>query len=153
MAATTGNFRPNALAVIRNRAGEVLWCERIERPGAWQFPQGGIDPGETPEVAARREAEEEVGLPHAGFALRQVAGPFTYLYPPEVRRLKSHDGQQQWWCLLDYAGDPDAVDLATQHPEFRAYRWLSPDRLDLTALPAFKQAVYAQGLAALGLRR
>jgi len=143
------NLRPNALTVIRQANGKVLWCERLGFPGSWQFPQGGIDPGETPETAALREAEEETGLLQSALQIAGTVGPFDYLYPPEIKARKSHDGQRQWWCLLDYTGSADAVDLAQHTPEFQAYRWVSLSKIDATALPSFKQAVYREGLAAL----
>ena len=50
-------FRPNVGIVICNRKGQVLWARRI-RQNSWQFPQGGVDPGETPTEAMYRELYE-----------------------------------------------------------------------------------------------
>ena len=57
----TSLYRPNAGIVICNKAGKILWCKRKTGDG-WQFPQGGIDDGESPEEAIIRETFEEVGL-------------------------------------------------------------------------------------------
>ncbi|MGE8148865.1 NUDIX domain-containing protein, partial [Pseudomonas frederiksbergensis] len=54
-------FRPNVGIILTNDAGQVLWARRINQD-AWQFPQGGINPQETPEDALYRELNEEVGL-------------------------------------------------------------------------------------------
>ena len=53
-------YRPNAGIIIFNREGKLLWCKRKTGDG-WQFPQGGIDEGESPEEAILRETYEEVG--------------------------------------------------------------------------------------------
>jgi putative (di)nucleoside polyphosphate hydrolase len=54
-------FRPNVGIILTNDDGQVLWARRINQD-AWQFPQGGINPRETPEEALYRELNEEVGL-------------------------------------------------------------------------------------------
>jgi putative (di)nucleoside polyphosphate hydrolase len=54
-------FRPNVGIVLVNSRNEVFWGKRI-REHSWQFPQGGIKKGETPEQAMLRELEEETGL-------------------------------------------------------------------------------------------
>ena len=54
-------YRPNVGIVICNRQGQVLWARRFGQH-SWQFPQGGINPGETAEQAMYRELFEEVGL-------------------------------------------------------------------------------------------
>ncbi len=54
-------FRPNVGIVLLNQKNQVFWGKRI-RTHSWQFPQGGIDRGETPEQAMIRELHEEVGL-------------------------------------------------------------------------------------------
>ena len=54
-------FRPNVGIILANEFGQVLWAKRIGH-NAWQFPQGGIQYGETPEQALYRELREEVGL-------------------------------------------------------------------------------------------
>jgi putative (di)nucleoside polyphosphate hydrolase len=46
-------FRPNVGIILANAAGQVLWAKRI-RQDAWQFPQGGIQRGETPDQALYR---------------------------------------------------------------------------------------------------
>ena len=55
-------FRPNVGIVIANGEGQVLWGRRVGGSDSWQFPQGGIHGGETPEQAMYRELDEEVGL-------------------------------------------------------------------------------------------
>lgn len=54
-------YRPNVGIVICNSHGQVFWARRYGQH-SWQFPQGGIDEGETPEQAMYRELYEEVGL-------------------------------------------------------------------------------------------
>ena len=58
-------YRPNVGIILANRKNEVFWGKRINQH-AWQFPQGGINRGETPVDAMYRELEEEIGLepPH-----------------------------------------------------------------------------------------
>lgn len=57
-------YRPCVGVVLMNDAGKVFVGERIDTPGAWQMPQGGIDAGEAPREAALRELWEETGLMH-----------------------------------------------------------------------------------------
>ena len=54
-------FRPNVGIILLNQRNQVFWGKRI-RTHSWQFPQGGIDRGESPEQAMFRELHEEVGL-------------------------------------------------------------------------------------------
>ena len=54
-------YRPNVGIILCNTKNEVFWGKRI-REHSWQFPQGGIKRGETPEQAMYRELHEEVGL-------------------------------------------------------------------------------------------
>lgn len=54
-------YRPNVGIILINERNEVFWGKRV-REHSWQFPQGGIKPGESPETAMYRELYEEVGL-------------------------------------------------------------------------------------------
>ena len=55
------NYRKNVAIIIVNKMGQILWCKRKDGNG-WQFPQGGLDDGESPLEAIYRETQEEVGL-------------------------------------------------------------------------------------------
>ena len=55
-------YRLNVAGILRNSKGKVLVGERLGKDGAWQFPQGGVDDGETALEALYRELEEEVGI-------------------------------------------------------------------------------------------
>ena len=54
----------NAVSVALVRAGRILLVQRARPPyrGMWTLPGGRVEPDETPEQAARREIEEELGL-------------------------------------------------------------------------------------------
>ena len=78
-------FRPNVAIVLVNHRNQVFWGKRIKEH-AWQFPQGGIKPGESPEQAMYRELEEETGLKPAHV---EILGPLEHLHEEdeEVHRL------------------------------------------------------------------
>jgi len=58
-------YRPNVGIVICNRQGQVMWARRFGQH-SWQFPQGGINPGESAEQAMYRELFEEVSRHEVG---------------------------------------------------------------------------------------
>lgn len=66
-------------------------CERSRDPGAWQFPQGGIDPGETALEAVHREVCEEVGFLPSQYSIEESRGGYRYDYPPGGARLRPEE--------------------------------------------------------------
>ncbi|MBN8456459.1 MAG: NUDIX domain-containing protein [Verrucomicrobia bacterium] len=141
-------FRPNVAALIVKPAGQLLVCERWMVAGAWQFPQGGVDSGETPEQALRREIREEVGLLPHHYAIVDRRDGYRYLYPTEIRRRKllkhGNHGQEQTYFLCRTLSDSPPVDVNQKCREFSNYRWIEPDEFDLDWLPPFKREVYQQ---------
>ncbi|NTV94032.1 MAG: RNA pyrophosphohydrolase [Thiobacillus sp.] len=145
-------YRPNVGIVICNARNEVFWGKRV-RQDSWQFPQGGIKHGETPELAMFRELREEVGLrPEHVRILGRTREWLRYDVPREwVRReWRGHyRGQKQIWFLLRLTGrDIDVSLRATEHPEFDAWRW--NEYWDpVKAVVEFKQEVYRLALEEL----
>lgn len=115
------------------------------------MPQGGIDPGEDPLDTAVRELGEETGIAPEHVALIHAAdGWFTYDLPPELvgKAWKGKwRGQTQRWFLFRFLGRDADVNIATAHPEFRAWRWIDPDDLPRLIVP-FKRDLYEAVLAA-----
>ncbi|MEI8039304.1 MAG: RNA pyrophosphohydrolase [Verrucomicrobiota bacterium] len=141
-------YRSNVAALVMNPAGSLLICERVTIPGAWQFPQGGVDPGETLEQALFREVREEVGLTPRDYEVIARREGYRYLYPQHARGKKllkhgSH-GQEQTYFLCQLKADAPQVNVHQKPPEFRAYRWILPEEFDLDWLPAFKRDVYRE---------
>ena len=134
-------YSPNVAAILRNRVGEVFLGERINVPGAWQFPQGGINPGESAEEALRRELQEEIGIRGNDFRVVDQKGPYRYLFG-EGRMKKGYHGKEQIYFLCDFVGQDRAINVATEHPEFRAWRWTAPTKFEMEWLPAMKREVY-----------
>jgi putative (di)nucleoside polyphosphate hydrolase len=131
--------------MLLNRRDEVFVGRRIDTTvEAWQMPQGGIDGDEAPRRAALREMKEEIGTDHAEI-LAESAGWLNYDLPerlvPVVWRGR-YRGQTMKWFALRFLGRDSDIDIATEHAEFMAWRWMRPDDL-LTAIVPFKHAVYA----------
>jgi putative (di)nucleoside polyphosphate hydrolase len=142
------SFRPNVAALVTNRDGLLLICERWSVRGAWQFPQGGVDPGEDLEEALHREVKEEIGLQPRDYKVIERKGGYRYLYPPEVRwrKLRKHGnhGQEQTYFLCRIENGAPEIDVDQDKPEFRDHRWIRPEEFQLGWLPKFKHKVYQQ---------
>ena len=151
-------YRPNVGIIICNCKNEVFWGKRI-REHSWQFPQGGINPGETPERAMYRELHEEVGLNQQHVKiLGRTRDWLRYDVPGQwIRRdwRGNYRGQKQIWYLLRLVGrDCDVHLRATEKPEFDAWRW-NEYWIPLDTVVEFKREVYQLALSELArfLRR
>ncbi len=147
-------FRPNVGIIVANDHGQLLWARRVGGQDAWQFPQGGINKGESPEEALYRELEEEIGLaPDAVEVLASTRGWLRYRLPRRYVRRGGRGptciGQKQRWFLLRLVADDDAVNLElNQKPEFDHWRWVSY-WYPLNQVVSFKRDVYRWALLEL----
>ncbi len=134
-------YRLAVAAVVRRWDGDILVCKRTDAVHCWQFPQGGIERGESPEEALQRELREEISLNPSDYAIRRRHGPYRYLFPGGRMKKGAH-GQEQTYFLLDLLADETAVNVETPKPEFSAIQWVRPSRFDLGWLPPMKVEVY-----------
>lgn len=144
-------YRPCAGVMLINREGKVFVGQRIDAIlEAWQMPQGGIDPGEDGLNAAIREVGEETGIaPEHLELIAEAPEELTYDLPPEMigKVWKGkYRGQRQRWFLFRFLGVDADVNIATPHPEFRAWRWSDPADLPRMIVP-FKRELYERVLA------
>lgn len=146
-------YRDCAGIFLTNKDGLVFAGERIDTPGAWQMPQGGIDKGEVPLVAAYRELEEEIGVPKKMVhLLGRTAAPVHYDLPDELLGTVwdgKFRGQRQHWFAMRMLGDDSQINLETEHPEFSAWRWSRCEQLVKDIVP-FKRGVYELIVSELG---
>ncbi len=145
-------FRPNVGIILLNQKNQVFWGKRI-RTHSWQFPQGGIDRGESPEQAMYRELHEEVGLqPEHVRIIARTRDWLRYEVPDRYIRRDArglYKGQKQIWFLLQLTGQDWNLNLrATDHPEFDAWRW-NDYWVPLDVVVEFKRGVYEMALTEL----
>ena len=124
-------YRLNVGIVVFNKHGKVLLCRRKGTTGkySWQFPQGGVEKGESFSEAGFRELAEETSVS----SVRLVSEMKKFLYydfPDNVyRKMQNSEkgqyaGQKQRWLLLYFYGDDAEINLNTAEPEFSKYEWV-----------------------------
>eukprot|EP00741_Cyanophora_paradoxa_P015904 tig00020909_g15354.t1 len=153
-------YRQCAGAVLFNSSGQLLAGERFvipntnQKPDSWQFPQGGVDPGEDPEAAAAREAVEELGiLPSSLTRIAALNRPIRYEFDPafESPITRKFCGQELTWVLFQWDGKVEECDLnahiePSDHggwPEFAQVRFVDWPFV-LSKISPMKRAMYEQ---------
>lgn len=145
-------FRANVGIILANTQGQVLWAKRIGHD-SWQFPQGGIDYGETPMEAMYRELYEEVGLlPEHVEVLAVTQNWLRYRLPKRFVRNEQNPlciGQKQKWFLLRLDEEnTQFIRFDTAKPEFDHWEWVSY-WYPLRYVVPFKRGVYQKALQEL----
>ena len=146
-------YRPCVGVMVLNTEGRVFVGRRADREREpegkgtwWQMPQGGLDPGEDPEEAARRELAEETGIRSVRM-LGRTRDWLTYDLPAELIGVAWHGryrGQKQMWYAARFEGEESEIDLGPHEghdQEFDAWRWAPMQELPALIVP-FKRKVY-----------
>ncbi len=150
---TKNLYRPCVGIALFNKAGQVFVGERLDSKGAWQMPQGGIDPHENLQIAAFRELKEEIGTDNATI-IKIMDEKLRYDIPKEIqKRLHKiwdvpYMGQEQTWIAMQFNGKDSDINLeADAHPEFGQWQWVNLNQtLDL--IVPFKRDLYQKVIAA-----
>jgi putative (di)nucleoside polyphosphate hydrolase len=137
------HFRAGVVTVVCRDDGLVLAFERVDLPGQWQLPQGGLEDGETPVEAAWRELAEETGLGPEQVVLRGSLPDWTVYEWPRRLLDSKRLGQAHRWFFFDIVDH--AVEPAPDGSEFSTWRWVEPQWLIDHVVP-FRRASYARAL-------
>ena len=147
-------YRKNVGIIVCNDQNQVLWARRARHDG-WQFPQGGIEPRESPMDAAYRELYEEVGLEPSDVELLGATDKwlrYEVPYAPRphyFRRHRGFRGQKQRWFLFRLLAEETSVRLDTSdNPEFDYWTWVDYWR-PVHQIVQFKRSVYLRALTEL----
>jgi putative (di)nucleoside polyphosphate hydrolase len=139
-AVASRHFRAGVVIVVRRDDGDVLAFERADQPGQWQLPQGGLEPGETPDDAAWRELAEETGLgPGDVEMVGEHPDWVAYEWPPDVVAGGNRLGQVQRWFFFRLRAD--SAEPSPDGREFRAWKWVEPSWLIEQVVP-FRRPAY-----------
>lgn len=137
-------YRPSVGMMILNADNKIFVGKRIDtKISAWQMPQGGIVPGETPSIAAIREMLEEIGS-SKGYIIAESKCWYSYDVPSFlIPKLWDGNfrGQKQRWFLIRFTGTNEDININTLNPEFDEWRWASVDEL-LSIIIPFKRKLY-----------
>jgi putative (di)nucleoside polyphosphate hydrolase len=142
------NYRPNVAAIVLSSSYpakcEIFIASRIDVEDAWQFPQGGIDEGETPKEALFRELKEEIGTDDVDI-IAEFPQWVSYDFPPSVAsKMVPFDGQTQKYFLVKLQKGA-TIDIDTDIPEFSQYKFVKTEKLN-EYITFFKRTVYKKVL-------
>jgi putative (di)nucleoside polyphosphate hydrolase len=143
-------YRPCVVVVFTNKDGKILSCERSDVRGAWQLPQGGIEPGESALNAVYREMREEIGCDRFKIT-GEASGLVKYKFPDDLKSpiKKKWIGQSQSWFRAEFDSG-FAPDLAQADGEFVNFSWRDATTI-INGVIEWKRAAYIEGLSKLGL--
>lgn len=141
------NYRPAVGICLFNEDGKVFVAERIDMPGGWQMPQGGLDDDVDVRVAAFRELREEIGTDKATI-IRIHGEKLKYDIPQVILDGlpwgRKYQGQLQTWVAMKFNGTDADIKLdADEHPEFQSFQWVSLEQTVELIVP-FKKDLYKQ---------
>ena len=142
------NYRPNVAAIIMSSLYpfemKFFLAKRVDIKDAWQFPQGGIDKGETPKMALFRELKEEIGTDKVEI-IAEYPKWLSYDFPEDVlEKMKPYSGQIQKYFLVRLKKNAK-IKLNTEIPEFNDYNFVSFDEIDKN-VRSFKRESYLEVL-------
>lgn len=142
-------YRPNVAAVILSSSYpfkcEILVAKRVDMDDIWQFPQGGIDEGESPKQALKRELKEEIGTDKIDI-LEEYPDWLSYDFPANAsKRFYPFDGQTQKYFLVRLKNGA-SINLKTEHPEFSEYKFVDINKA-LEGINHFKKPIYDKVLS------
>lgn len=142
-------YRPCVGVALFNAEGKVFVGERIDTPGAWQMPQGGVDADETIEQAMFRELYEEIGSNNAEI-IRVAGKKIRYDLPDDMRQRLwggMYKGQEQTWVAARFLGTDSDININTHEPaEFRNWKWIALENTVDLIVP-FKRETYKEVIA------
>tara|TARA_Y100001960_G_C14521333_1_gene751441 strand:- start:43 stop:525 length:483 start_codon:yes stop_codon:yes gene_type:complete len=138
-------YRPCVGILLVHPNGKIFVGERIDAPGNWQMPQGGIEFGENPINAAKRELVEETGIKTVKYIAtsRKI---HKYDLPEKYRKISwdgRYLGQSQIWTAFHFLGTEKEINLVHSEPEFSNWKWTNPDQA-ISEVVDFKQAIYQE---------
>lgn len=140
-------YRPCVGIALFNKDGKVFVGERIDTPGEWQMPQGGVDGDEDIVTAAFRELGEETGTNKAEI-MEIHDQKILYDIPPRIlERLhkiwdKPYVGQEQTWVAMRFTGEDSDINLNAHNPvEFARWKWEALENTP-SLIVSFKWDVY-----------
>ena len=139
------SYRKNVGLIVLDRNNQLLVCRRKGKK-TWQFPQGGIDAGESNTQAAYRELFEEVGIKRNQVNILQKSKHWYHYdlpdkYRPRPKSLKNFKGQIQKWYMLQ-ANTNLEINLLNEIPqEFVEFKWSTYWNC-LSCVVPFKRDVY-----------
>ena len=130
--------------VVINKDGLVFVGKRIDSNlNAWQMPQGGIENGESPRNAGLREMKEEIGTNNVKL-IGEMDNWLNYDIPQKLSSKLwngKYRGQTQKWLAFQFLGSDDEININTEDPEFKEWKWEEHKNLVNLAVP-FKKDIY-----------
>jgi len=139
------NYRPNVSAVILSskypfECKIFLGNRNDYKDDIWQFPQGGIDEGESPKEALFRELKEEIGTNDIE-VIAEHPEWFSYDFPSRTSgKMYPYDGQRQKYFLVRLKSDA-LIDIETESPEFRDFKFVDCKEV-LEHIGNMKKSIY-----------
>lgn len=122
-------MRTNVLGVVKNKEGKFLVQKNARLKNHWQFPQGGVDEGETPEDAVIREVSEEVGVdPKYLRLIKKLPATHQYKWQKHYQLLRGYKGQAQTAYLLEFIGQNNNINHEDSD-EVDEIKWVSKNEI------------------------